>query len=36
MEIQQMWNVKYMIIPAIIGSTGIVTKALKKNLEAVP
>jgi hypothetical protein len=30
-----MWNVKYMIVPAIIGATGIVTKGLKKSLEAV-
>jgi hypothetical protein len=25
-----------MIIPVIIGATGIVTKGLKKNLEAIP
>jgi hypothetical protein len=31
-----MWIVKYIIIPVIIEATGIVTKALKKNLEAVP
>jgi hypothetical protein len=30
-----MWNVKYMIVPVIIGVTGIVTKGLKKSLEAV-
>ena len=35
-EIQQMWNVKCLIISVIIGATGIVTKDLKKNLEAIP
>ena len=35
-EIQQMWNLKCMIIPVIIGTTGIVTRSLRKNLEAVP
>ena len=35
-EIQRMWNLKCMIIPVIIGATGIVTRSLKKNLEAVP
>jgi hypothetical protein len=30
-----MWNVKYMIIPVIIGATGIETKVLKNSLEAV-
>jgi len=35
-EIQRMWNLKYTIIPVIIGATGIVTRSLKKNLEAVP
>jgi hypothetical protein len=35
-EIQQMWNLKYMIIPIIIGATGIITRSLRKNLEAVP
>jgi hypothetical protein len=36
-EIQQMWNLKCTIIPAIIGAraTGIVTRNLRKNLEAV-
>ena len=32
----QMWNNKCMIIPVIIGATGIVTKGLKKSLEAIP
>jgi hypothetical protein len=31
-----MWNMNCMIIPVIIGATGIVTKGLKKNLEAIP
>jgi hypothetical protein len=28
-EIQQMWNMKCMIIPMVIGATGIVTKGLR-------
>jgi hypothetical protein len=35
-EIQRMWNLKCTIIPIIIGAAGIVTKSLRKNLEAVP
>ena len=35
-EIQRMWNLKCTIIPVIIGATGIVTRNLRKNLEAVP
>ena len=35
-EIQRMWNLKCKIISVINGATGIVTKGLKKNLEAVP
>ena len=35
-EIQRMWNLKCMIIPIVIGATGIVTRSLRKNLEAVP
>jgi hypothetical protein len=35
-EIQRMWNLKCMIIPIIIGATVIVTRNLRKNLEAVP
>jgi hypothetical protein len=31
-----MWNLKCTIIPVIIGATGIVTRTLRKNLEAVP
>jgi len=35
-EIQRMWNLKYTIVPVITGATGIVTRSLRKNLEAVP
>ena len=35
-EIQRMWNLKCTIMPVIIGATGIVTRSLRKNLEAVP
>ena len=35
-EIQWMWNLKCKIIPEIIGATGIVTKGVEKNLEALP
>jgi len=35
-EIQRMWNLKCTIIPVIIGATGIVTRRLRKLLEAVP
>jgi hypothetical protein len=31
-----MWNLKFTIIPVIIEATGIVTRSLRKNLEAVP
>jgi hypothetical protein len=31
-----MWNLKRTIIPIITGATGIVTRSLRKNLEAVP
>ena len=34
-EIQRMWNLKCTIVPVIIGATGIVTRSLRKNLEAV-
>jgi hypothetical protein len=33
-EIQRMWNLRCTIIPATTGATGIVTKSLRKNLEA--
>ena len=35
-EIKRMWNLKCMIIPVIIGATGIVTRSLRKNLDTVP
>jgi len=35
-EIQRMWNLKCTIILIIIAATGIVTRSLRKNLEAVP
>jgi hypothetical protein len=35
-EIQRMWNLKYTIIPLIVGATGIVAKSCRKNLEAKP
>jgi hypothetical protein len=35
-EIQRMWNLKCTIIPKLIGATGIITRSLRKNLEAVP
>jgi hypothetical protein len=34
-EIQWMWNLKCKIIPVIIGATGILTKSLRKDLEAI-
>ena len=35
-EIQRMWNLKCTVIPVIIGASGIVSRNLRKNLEAVP
>jgi hypothetical protein len=35
-EIQRMWIRKCTITPVVIGATGIVTRSLRKNLEAVP
>jgi ABC-type methionine transport system permease subunit len=35
-ETQRMWNLKCTIMPIIIGATGIVTRSLRRNLEAVP
>ena len=34
-EIKQMWNLKCLIIPVMIETTGRVTKGLRKNLEAI-
>ena len=36
MEVQQMWNLKCKIIPVITGATVILTRGLRKNLEAIP
>jgi len=35
-EIQRMWNLKCTIVSVIIGATGIVTRSLRKILEAAP
>jgi len=35
-EIKRMWNIQCMFIIVITGATGIVTRGLKKNLEAIP
>jgi len=35
-EIQRMWSLNFTIIPVIIGATRIVTRSLRKSLEAVP
>jgi hypothetical protein len=35
-EIKLMWNLKCTIIPVIIGTTGIMTRSLRKNLEDIP
>jgi len=35
-EIQRMWNLKCTIVPVTIEATEIVTRSLRKNLEAVP
>jgi hypothetical protein len=34
--IRQIWNLKCTTIPVTNGATGIVTKSLRKNLEATP
>ena len=31
-----MWNLKCLIVPVIIGATGIVMRSLKKTLETIP
>jgi hypothetical protein len=36
LEIQHMWTMKCIVTPVMIGATGIATKALNKNLEAIP
>jgi hypothetical protein len=35
-EIQRMWNLKCTIVPVKTAAPGIVTRSLRKNLEAVP
>jgi hypothetical protein len=35
-DTQRMWNLKCTIIPVIIGTAGLVTRSLRKNLEAIP
>ena len=35
-EIERMWNLKCTVVPVIIGATGIVTRSLRKDMEAVP
>jgi hypothetical protein len=35
-EMQRMWNPKCTVIPVISGATGIVTRSLRENSEAVP
>jgi hypothetical protein len=35
-EIQRMWDMKCVVIPVIIGATGIVSKSLQKYLETIP
>ena len=35
-EMERMWNLKCTIVPVIIGATGMATRSVKKNLEAVP
>ena len=35
-EIQQMWNMKCMIVPVVIGVTGRVKESLKKLLGSMP
>jgi hypothetical protein len=35
-EIQKMCNMKFFVIPVVIGATGIVSKSLQKYLETIP
>jgi hypothetical protein len=35
-EIQRMWNVKARVIPVIIGSTGTISKSVRKYLSNIP
>jgi hypothetical protein len=36
MKMQRMWNMKCLLISVVTGATGIVTRGLKKDLEAIP
>jgi len=35
-QIKQIWNLKFKIIPVMTGATGIVTKVFGKNLKVIP
>jgi hypothetical protein len=35
-EMQRKWNMRFMTILVIIWATGMITKCLKKNVEAIP
>jgi hypothetical protein len=35
-EKKGMWSMDYMIMPVVMGATGMVIKGLKKNLKAMP
>ena len=35
-EIERMWNLECKVIAVITGVTGIVTKGLRKNMDAIP
>lgn len=35
-EVQRMWDVKAVIIPVVIGATGLVTNSTTKNMNAIP
>jgi hypothetical protein len=35
-EIQRMWNVKTMVIPVIIGASGMISKSLRKYVSIIP
>jgi hypothetical protein len=35
-EIKRTWNMRCVIIPVVIGATGVVTKGVKNNVEAIP
>ena len=35
-EIQRMWDMQCVVVPILIGATGMVTRGLRENLEAIP